>query len=56
MIKKTEAGQGGKLGRSNMSHYEGSKDLKIRSKRQRRHEARQIELSVLKAGGTNQEH
>lgn len=40
---KIEAGQGGKLGHSNMSHRTGTEEIKQISKSKRRREARKIE-------------
>ena len=33
---KTEGGQGGKLGHSNMTHWTGTEEIKWRTKRRRR--------------------
>ena len=44
--KKTEGGQGGKRGHSNMVHYTGTEDVKYRTKRKRRIEDRDVSRPV----------
>lgn len=39
---KTEGGQGGRRGHSNMVHYEGTEEVKQRSKQVRRRKDKQI--------------
>ena len=41
-IKKTEGGQGGKRGHSNMVHYEKTADIKEAANRQRRVQAKLV--------------
>ena len=40
---KTEGGQGGRRGHSNMVHYEGTEEVKLRSKHVRRNQDKKIE-------------
>jgi len=42
MEKKLEAGQGGKKGHSNMSHYEGTEIIKKETKKRRRKYAKKV--------------
>lgn len=39
---KTEGGSGGRKGHSNMTHYEGTEEVKRRSKRVRRDQDKQL--------------
>lgn len=39
---KTEGGQGGRKGHSNMTHYEGTEEIKQHSKKVRRHKDKEI--------------
>jgi hypothetical protein len=50
MARKLEAGQGGKKGHSNMSHWEGTEVIKKEAKKRRRNYAKKIikqELGVI---------
>ena len=48
-IKKTEGGQGGKRGHSNMVHYEKTADIKAAANRHRRVQAKQVVQSDVAA-------
>ena len=44
----TDAGQGGKLGHSNMDHWEFNEEIKLAARKRRRHEAkRQVREALL---------
>ena len=44
---KTEGGQGGRKGHSNMAHWTGTEEIKANSKKGRRLEGKRIILRVL---------
>lgn len=48
MKLKTEGGQGGKLGHSNMVHYAKTEEVKAAARRQRRQEGKKTLVQELK--------
>ncbi|HVU27195.1 MAG TPA: hypothetical protein VHG71_05605 [Verrucomicrobiae bacterium] len=48
---KTEGGQGGKRGHSNMAHWETTEEIKIAARKRRRLSARKIIRQAVEEGG-----
>jgi len=46
--KKTEGGQGGKLGHSNMTHWDGTEIIKTTTKKARRQVDKQLARKAIK--------